>query len=396
MAKRTRVHSRDVQPVILAPKAAFAAARVQRLDFPMTLPNTIIDELGRKLHVGTSTDIPTATVTLEAFDVSHNTFSYLTGYTPGTFPASGVSITQLQKIDVVGMIRDPSTLFDVNALYLKRGIVTEMDATFGVKSDSSVSYTISSNSKKELRNPVYVDNFTLVTQSGVQTLAHTPLYLTRTSGYTLDAYRTGTDGTTGFLNEGTDYTITGANVNFSGASTVLGDTVWVSYCAAVTTQTFQTLDDVAPPSIQGKYVPVSINLNKVLRVQSVTIKAAFPSDEILEMGSFGNVVGYEAGVPDVTGDLTVLKTDNDLVDILSGQDTTTVESDMAFAVTTLSLRVQLYDPRNVSKVLLTYYIPSITITAESDTQQVNQSMNEVFSWRSTTGDMFIASGVGPW
>jgi hypothetical protein len=54
----------------------------------------------------------------------------------------------------------------------------------------------------------------------------------------------------------------------------------------------------------------------------------------------------------------------------------------------------LKDPRNPSKVMLTYYIPSITITSESDEDSVNQSMNETFAFSSTTGELIVASGNG--
>jgi hypothetical protein len=396
MARRSRVHSRDLQPQVATPKALFAAARVQRFDWPLTLPTTPIDELGRKLHVGTSSDIPEVTVTLEAFDVSHNTYAYLTGYTPATFPVSGVSITELKNVDVIGQIRDASTQKIVNALYVKRGIVTALDASFAVRDNSTVSYTISSNSKKEFKQPVLYENFTLVAGSGVQTLSNTPTYLTRTSGYIIDAYRTGTDGSTQYLDEGTDYTVTGANVNFNSNSTVTGDVVWVTYSAALTNRTFEGLDDTAPAAIQGKYVPLAISVSNIPRVQSATIRAAFAAEQILEMGGLGKPVGYEVGVPSVTGDVSVLKTDNELIQILTGQGTTAVETDMEFARTDLPLKVTLKDPRNPSRVMLTYYVPSITITAESDTNSVNQSMNETFSWESTTGDLYIASGNGPW
>lgn len=396
MARRARIHSRDLQPQIAAPKGFFAAARVQRFDWPMQLPTTNIDELGRKLHVGTTQETPQVTVTIEAFDVSHNTYAYVTGYTPATFPVSGVSITELKNIDVVGQIRDSSTLDIVNSLYVKRGIITGIDASFGVRANSTVTYTVSANSKKEFKEPVYYDSFTLGSTSGIVTLAHAPTYLTRTSGYTIDAYRTGTDGTTQYLDEGTDYTVTGSNVNFIGSSPQAGDVVWVTYTSPITTSLFQALDNVAPPAVQGKYVPTVISLSTIPRVQAVTIRAAFAAEEILEMGGLGKPVGYEVGVPDVTGDITVLKTDNDLINLLTGQSITTVETDMEFAVTNLPLKVQLKDPRNPNVVLLTYYVPSISITQESDTDQVNQSMNETFTWQSTTGELFIASGNGPW
>ncbi len=395
MVKRARVHSRDLQPQVATPKGLLAAARVQRFDFPMNLPTTAIDELGRKLHVGITKDIPDVTVTMEAFDVSHNTFSYLTGYTPATFPFSGASITEFKNVDVIGQIRDGSTLGILNAVYVKRGIVTGMDASFGVRDNSTVTYTVSSNSKKEFRQPVYYENFSLLTATGVQTLANTPTYLTRTSGYIIDAYRTGSDGSTQYIDEGTDFTVTGANLNFTGTNTVAGDTIWVTYCNP-TTKTFESLDNASAAAVQGKYVPLTISVNNIQRVQSATIRASFQAEQILEMGGLGKPVGYEIGIPSVTGDISVLKTDNDLLAILEGVANTTVENDMEYSVSTLPLKIQLKNPANPNQVLLTYYVPSITITAEGDSDSVNQSMNETFSWESTTGDLYIISGAGPY
>lgn len=396
MAKRARVHSRDVQLQIATPKGKFAAARVQRLDFPWSANVTNIDELGRKLHVGTTTDIPDVTVTFEAFDVSHNTFAYLTGYTPATFPASGVSITEFKSVDAIGQIRDTSSTNIVNAIYVKRGIITGMDATFGVRDNSTVSYTMNANSKKELKQPVYYEAWTA---SGAQAnfgLSKTPTYLTRTSGYIINAYMTDVSAGTGsYLNNVTDYTVAGSNVSLVSAAED-GDILWVTYCSNVTNEPFDTLDNTAPAAIQGKYVPLSISVNNIPRVQSASLRAAMTSESILELGGLGIPVGVEVGIPDVTGDISVLKTDNDLLAILEDVSNTTVEHDLEFAKNTLPLKIQLKDPANPSRVVLTYYVPSITITSEGDDSSVNQSMNETFSWNSTTGELYVASGAGPW
>lgn len=393
MARRARIHSRDLQPQIAAPKGIFAAARVQRFEWPATYPTTSVDELGRVLHVGTTTEIPQVSVTVEAFDVSHSIYSFLTGYTPGTFPTSGVSVTEFKNVDVIGEIRDTTTKSIVNAIYVKRGIVSAFDATFGVRANSTETYTISANSKKQLKNAVFYNIGTLGTASGSITLSNNPTYLTRTSGYTLDAYRVGTDGTTGYLDEGTDYTVTGTSVDFNGTNTVGGDTVWVTY-SSTATSTFRALDDVAPAAIQGKYVPVTISLSNIPRVQSATLRAQFPTEEILEMGGLGKPVGYELGIPEVTGEIQVLKTDNDLLALLEGVPTSTVETDLEFAKTTLALKIELKDPRNPAVVVKTYYVPSITITQQSDTNQVNQSVNSTYSFQSTTGELIVASGSG--
>jgi hypothetical protein len=389
---RARIHSRDIQPLIAAPKGLFAAARVQRLDFPLTINTTNIDELGNPLHVGTTSDIPEVTVTFEAFDVSHNTFAYLTGYTPGTYPASGASVTELKNIDVIGSIRDNCGDGVVSAIYVKRGIVTSMSATFGVQDNSTVSYTVNSNSKKALRQPVHYDNFTTTSGTAGYTLSQTPTYLTRTSGYILSAYVTGDECATNYLTEGTDFTVSGTTLTLTAPT---NGTLWVTY-ASPAPKTFETLDTTAPAAIQGKYVPVTISVSNISRVQSATINATFESEQILEMGGLGKPVGYELNAPDVTGDISVLKTDNDLLALLEGVPTTTVENDIEYALTSLPLKVQLKDPRNPSRVVLTYYVPSITITAQGDESTVNASINETFSWRSTTGQLYVASGVGPW
>lgn len=398
MAKRARVHSRDIQPQIAAPKGLFAAARVQRLDFPMTIPTTNVDELGRRLHVGTTQETPELRVSFEAFDVSHNTFSYLTGYTPATFPVSGASISAFKNIDVIGQIRNANTGKIVNAIYGKKMAITGMDASFDVRGNSTVTYTAEGNSKKEFSKPVFYDRFTA---SGGQVnfgLTYQPAFLTRTSGYIINAYHipASTTDSEGYLTEGTDYTVNGTtgNVNFTAAAN--GDEVWFTYCAVSQDRYFETLDDTAPAAIQGKYVPVTIAVNNIQRVQSLRLRAAMTAESIMEMGGLGKPVGYETGIPDVTGDMSVLKTDNDLLAILEGVSNTTVENDMEYAKTTLPLKVQLKNPANPSEVLLTYYIPSITVSAEGDDSTVNQSVNETFSFSSTTGEMFVISGAGPY
>jgi hypothetical protein len=362
----------------------------------MNLPTETIDELGRKLHVGKTQQTPEVTVTVEAFDVSHRTIAHLTGYTAATFPtASGVSITELKNVDVIGQIRDSSTLGIVNALYVKRGTITGMDASFGVRDNSTITYTVTANSKKELKNPVYYDNFTLASGTATQALTQAPVWLPVTSGYILSAYRTSSTGASVYLDEGVDFTVAGSNVSFTGTGTSSSDTVWVTYTSA-TPKTFEALNDTDAAAVQGKYVPLQISVSTIPRAQSATIRLAYDVENIYELGGLGKPVGTEIGIPNVTGDVSVLKTDNDLVNLLTGQLTSAAETDMEFAKTDLPLKVQLKDPRNTSQILLTYYVPSITIVSEGDSSSVNQSMTETFAWESTTGDLYIASGAGPW
>jgi len=273
-----------------------------------------------------------------------------------------------------------------------------MDASFGVRDNSTVSYTVGSNSKKELKQPVFYDTFTASGGQTLFSLAKTPTYLTRTSGYILNGYQT-TAATNGgaYLTADTDFTSTGTTLVTLVTPAAVGDVLWFTYSSANAATTFDALDDVAPAAIQGKYVPVTISVSNIPRVQSATVRASMQSETILEMGGLGQPVGYEIGIPDVTGDISVLKTDNELLAIFEGtSSSTTIEQDMEYAQTTLPLKIKLKDPRNPSRTVLTYYVPSITVTSEGDESSVNQSMNETFSWTSTTGELFIASGNGPW
>ena len=304
MARRPRIHSRDIQPQLATPKGLLSVARVQRFDWPMTLPTTTIDELGRKLHVGKTQETPTVTVTVEAFDVSHNTISYLTGYTPSTFPTSGASITELKNVDVIGQIRDSSTLGVVNALYVPRGTITGMDASFGVTANSTVTYTITANSKKEFKNPVFYDSFVVASGTETKTLTYTPTWLPVTSGYVASAFRTSTTGESAYLDERTDFNVTGTSIAFTGTGTSAGDVVWVTY-TSTQTKTFAALNDSDTAAIQGKYVPLSISVNNIPRVQTATIKLAYAVETLYEMGGLGKPIGNELGVPNVTGDVSV-------------------------------------------------------------------------------------------
>jgi hypothetical protein len=362
----------------------------------MNLPTETIDELGRKLHVGKTQQTPEVTVTVEAFDVSHNTIAHLTGYTPATFPtASGVSITDLKQVDVIGQIRDTSTLNIVNALYVKRGTITGMDASFGVRDNSTITYTISSNSKKEFKNPVYYEQFTLASGNATVSLSQTPVFLPVTSGYVAGAYKTSTAGVGLYLDEYTDFNITGSNLTFTGTGTATGDVVWVTYTSTAPKQ-FNALNDTDAAAIQGKYVPLQISVSTIPRAQSATIRLAYDIETLYELGGLGKPIGNELGVPNVTGDVSVLKTDNELVNLLTGQAADAPETDIEYAKNNLPLKISLKDPRDTAKILLTYYVPSITITSEGDSSTVNQSVTETFAWESTTGDLYIASGAGPW
>ena len=58
MTRRIAIPYKDVRLRIVGPQANFFANRIQRLDIPANLPNTVINELGNSQHAGVVTDTP--------------------------------------------------------------------------------------------------------------------------------------------------------------------------------------------------------------------------------------------------------------------------------------------------------------------------------------------------
>lgn len=58
MARRIAIPFKEMKLTVVGPLGSYEAARIQRLDMPVNFPSTNIDELGNRLHAGTTTDIP--------------------------------------------------------------------------------------------------------------------------------------------------------------------------------------------------------------------------------------------------------------------------------------------------------------------------------------------------
>ena len=128
---------KDVELRIVGPKADFYAYRVQRLDFPTTLPNTTINELGNDQHAGIITDIPEVTATFQAFDVSHRIYSILVGEDYADYPVSGVDVSNLGYVDLIGYIRQADVAEMLKCIHVKYMRITDFTFTYTVDGEST-------------------------------------------------------------------------------------------------------------------------------------------------------------------------------------------------------------------------------------------------------------------
>ena len=405
MAKRTAVPYKDVKLRIVGPRNVFWASRIQRLDFPTTLPSTNINEVGNNTKVCTVTDIPEVTATFQAFDVSHKIFAILTGqdyanYGTGAWNADtgkgqgGVDVKNLSHIDMIGYVKDESLAQNLKCIHAKYMMVTDFTFTYSVDAESTEEYTIAGSEKRYFKNDVYVQSGTL-NGSAQAVLDYTPKPLKNT-------YKLVSCIVDGAWMSDTDYSVTGQTLT---VATHANDPYIVTYQLSGNVMPWAYISDATVPcAIRGKNVQIDIKdatpeWEKQYRVQSVTIRGTFPNTKILEMGST-SVVGYVVEPCDVTGDINVLATDTEIVALLAtgykeggvgGTETEYLVSE--YETQDLSLRVVVKDPADNTTVQKTVYIPSVRITSDGTSTNVGAQLTQTFAFSSSDGQCIVYSGA---
>jgi len=396
MARRIAIPSKAVELKVVGPKDALVFPRVQRLTVTSDRPSTDIDELGNRLHAGTVEDIPAITVTFQAMDVGIKLFSVLTGTTASSYPASGVSITELKDVDVIVNIKSDTVEDYVKMAHARRCVVRDFTFTYTVDGESTEEYTLIGTKKRWFKNDVVAQKFDTGTTSF--TLTYTPVTL-KSGDKALSVILDGV-----YL---TEVAATPGTGEYSISTTTLttGDTR-TSQCIAIYQAVMagnawvDSTDSTMPAAIRGMDVPVVIGAGGIERVQSVTMNGTFNPEAVKEMGN-RELVGYQMQIPAVTGTITVLDTDTELIALLTtGQINPSGVTEFGvseFTASGISLVVKLQNPADKTlpyEILKTLYMPSISVTNEGFTSNVNQNAQQTFDFKSTTGQIIIYQGSG--
>jgi len=396
MAKRLAIPSKELALRVVGPTNSFFASRVQRLSLNTDVPVTQIDELGNPLHAGTALDVPTITLTFSAFDVSVKVFSVLTGTDPTAYPAAGVDIGELSEIDAIMYVKDPLVADYVKSAHAKRLQVRDFTFTYNVTGESTEDYTAIGSEKRWFKNDVIVDRF--VTGTTSFTLTQTPIQLNN-GNKVLTVILDGA-----YLTEVAAGPATG-EFSVSGTTLTTYDSrtsqLLAIYHADPAGNNWTDIGDATiPAAIRGQDVDIQIKAIGIPRVQSVTINGNLNPQAVRELGNRA-IVGYQKQVPTVDGNITVLDTDTELIDLLlngsinSGE--TEFELSASCAVSGIDLEVILYDPCETegTAVLKTVYIPSLRLTGDAYTINVNDNAQQVFNWQSDTAECIVYSGARP-
>jgi len=396
MTKRIGIPSKDIALTIVGPLGDYLAARIQRLDIPVNFPATDIDELGNPQHAGTVADIPEITSTFQAMDVSIKLFAALTGTDAASFPGAGVDISDLGKVDLIGNIKDKDVADFVKNVHVKKAQITGFTFTYSVDAESTEEYNLTATRKRWLKNDVIVDTFD-VGQGSPATLSETPLQL-KSNDYCLSVILDGEylDEVVGAPASG-EYSVAGTDLSFADA--IASKLVAVYHASPAGNNWTDVSDSTIPAGIRGKDAVLKLAANDIERVQNVTIRGTFPSTPVKELGSV-SLVGTLINVPQVTGDITVLDTDLELIALFTTGDPASADTefrDCEFTASGISLEVTIRDPAtdpcgDAGVVLKTVYIPEMIITSEGHAINVGGNANQTFAFRSKTGQCLIYSG----
>jgi len=391
MPKRIAIPYKDLRLKVVGPSADFFAYRVQRLDIPANIPSTVINELGNPGHAGIVTDTPEVSATFQAFDVSHVIYSILTGTDAAAYPAAGVDVSELDSCDLIAYVADKSRVEHIKCIHAKKMRITDFTYTYSVDGESTEEYSCAGSEKRYFAYDVVVDTGTLSAGANAGWLTYEPNQL-KNGDYLLSLI---VDGE--WLEEGTEYSVSTLDITLSGT----GGAALAVYHTQSGVLAWSDISSPAgvPAAIRGKNIPVTIGVEHQYRVQSVTIRGTFPNTKITEMGNT-SLVGYIVDPPEISGDITVLDVDNELVALLTTGTKEDADGYGEYGVSeyserTLQLDVVLKLPSDNTTVVKTVRVPAMRITSDGTTGNVGSQLSKTFSWMSDLGTCLIFSGAAP-
>lgn len=396
MVRRVAIPSKHVQLKLVGERDSLVLPRIQRLSLTADRPSTDIDELGNRLHAGTVEDIPNVTATFQSMDVGIKLFSVLTGTDYTAYPASGVSISEIGEVDLIAAIKDSTVEDYVKFAHARKCTVRDFSFNYSVDGESTEEYTIIGTQKRWFKNDVVVDKFTSGNTSFE--LNETPVTLKNGNecitvildGVYLEEVAAGP--ATG------EYAVSGTTLTTSDTRS---DQLLAIYQAVPSGTNWSDVDDdTLPAAVRGMDVPVVLLANGIDRVQSVTLNGTFNPETVREMGN-RDVVGYQLQVPSVTGTITVLDTDIELValfttGLINPADTEFQASE--YTASGITLDIKLQDPSDKTvpfAILKTVFVPSIIVTSDGFTSNVNANAQQTFDIKSEDGDVQIFEGARP-
>lgn len=308
-----------------------------------------------------------------------------------------MDIQSLAEVDAIVYTKDPNTAVYAKSAHARKLQIRDFTFSYSVDGESTEDYTAVGSEKRLLQYDVVVDKF--VTGTTTFTLSQTPIQL-KNGNYGLTVT---VDGV--YMTEVTGAPATG-QYRISAGTLTTGDARVAQVIAVYHSNASSAWTDVGdatlPVAIRGRDAYLYLSANGIQRVQGVTINGTLNVTPVREMGS-RVIIGYNKQVPNVEGSITVLDTDNELINLFQSGTTTTSgvyewTPGEGCTASGISLSIKLVDPCDTTvpyTVEKTVYLDSVEIVGDSLTVNVNQDAQQVFNWRSTTGHCVVFEGDYP-
>lgn len=373
-------------------------------------------ELGNYLAVGSLTDIPDLSFTMESFDASAQLEALLTNQDFSTM-ADGAAIDVAKSIpfDVASQFKAGQTATapynTVGGIAIPYLTLESLSYKYGITNNATQTATLKGDGVFYTPGSVFIDTVAGTNAANQSlTLAH-DAYVYNGDVINPDRYAISvslSDGTR--LAVGADYTeaATGA-----GAT----KTVTLTFLKAIPTTTkirvIYSSDTVAtypqnshaavsatrPAAIRGRNITVSVGgvtvNDRWTSIQEVDLDWKVSLERNQEFGN-SSIVSQDFEVPDVTGKVSVRPKDYaDLyAKIIKVAGVTAGEVAGALTTAPLELYIELHSP-DTGAVLKSFYVPDARFDLPGYSGRVQQKLDVDFNFTSDTGALTVYKGARP-
>lgn len=373
----------------------------------LNIPQEKIYELGNFQTVATIFDIPDLSFDLESLDMSTEIEAILINKDPRTTPTGQeYDFASCVPINVISPFKTGTGVFSiVKGLAVPFLNLESMTARFGVRQNSTVSYSLKGDSIFYIPGSPYQQTFASTT-TGPYTLTRTAIPFVRdaVTQYVLGMHLILADGTYQRLFRGTDYTDTPTTFTLTTTppSSSRINVVYGSLTAASYPQTVHQPTTVKPAAIRGKDIDIYIGsaaatpvFSRWASVQSAELNWRVNLDRDEELGN-EQIVVQDYDVAEVDGTITVRSRDTADLWAKIHQVANVATTQVVSTNTTVSVPVEIRvsDPESGTR-LKTYYVSDARFTLPPIQGRVQQKLETPFAFSSDGGNMKIYQGARP-
>lgn len=392
----------NLAPRVVTPRASTQARRVQSINTTSDRPFTQEREVGNETIVGTTFDPSEVSVAVEANLVNARLLSLFANFDPAHTWTDKTIDTMLGNADVDIHMQQRNTARTawLQSVYIRQATVGSYRIAASTDASATETFELSADNKTAFERFVNVDHLTAASPGQVgYTLTQTPVELTRgqkDGDFLISAQMAQPSGSSIYLLETDDYTVSGTTVSISNADIVAQIATGTQFAFAyqqaggTTPDPFQAKDTTSPAAVRGYYfIPVTITANangqNVRGMQNIEATINFNAQKEVGMGN--QAVGAFRQTPaEVTGNFTVFAEEDDLANLMIAGEESSADTDYPLESyrNDVVIKLEFKHPDTLA-VLRTDVLSGVTITGDTRDVAVGQQVGKQYNFAGSTG-----------